>query len=120
MLDDFRNDVPEDYLAGFPWHPHQMCIRDRSMAIFTARVKLVPFPKSEQLYSAAYEFGKTIRIRIAPPSAASRANGMATAPTLKKSQKLTLSFSLRKAISHKIVASDPVIERFGPKSTRCV
>jgi hypothetical protein len=22
-LDDFRNDVPEDYLAGFPWHPHR-------------------------------------------------------------------------------------------------
>jgi quercetin 2,3-dioxygenase len=22
LLDDFRNDVPEDYLAGFPWHPH--------------------------------------------------------------------------------------------------
>ena len=21
LLDDFRNDVPEDYLAGFPWHP---------------------------------------------------------------------------------------------------
>jgi quercetin 2,3-dioxygenase len=23
MLDDFRSDVPEDYLAGFPWHPHR-------------------------------------------------------------------------------------------------
>src|SRR6202045_4122735 len=23
LLDDFRNDVPEDYLAGFPWHPHR-------------------------------------------------------------------------------------------------
>src|SRR5262245_42447460 len=22
LLDDFRNDIPEDYLAGFPWHPH--------------------------------------------------------------------------------------------------
>jgi redox-sensitive bicupin YhaK (pirin superfamily) len=22
-LDDFRNDNPEDYLAGFPWHPHR-------------------------------------------------------------------------------------------------
>jgi quercetin 2,3-dioxygenase len=22
LLDDFRNDVPEDYLAGFPWHAH--------------------------------------------------------------------------------------------------
>jgi len=20
LLDDFRNDVPEEYLAGFPWH----------------------------------------------------------------------------------------------------
>src|ERR1700689_5472368 len=23
LLDDFRNDVPDDYLAGFPWHPHR-------------------------------------------------------------------------------------------------
>jgi len=23
LLDDFRNDQPEDYLAGFPWHPHR-------------------------------------------------------------------------------------------------
>ena len=23
LLDDFRNDKPEDYLAGFPWHPHR-------------------------------------------------------------------------------------------------
>jgi len=23
LLDDFRNDVLEDYLAGFPWHPHR-------------------------------------------------------------------------------------------------
>ncbi len=23
LLDDFRNDNPEDYLAGFPWHPHR-------------------------------------------------------------------------------------------------
>jgi redox-sensitive bicupin YhaK (pirin superfamily) len=22
LLDDFRNDRPEDYRAGFPWHPH--------------------------------------------------------------------------------------------------
>ncbi len=23
LLDDFRNDHPQDYLAGFPWHPHR-------------------------------------------------------------------------------------------------
>ena len=23
LLDDFRNDVPKDYTAGFPWHPHR-------------------------------------------------------------------------------------------------
>src|SRR5258708_33121015 len=23
LLDDFRNDKPSDYLAGFPWHPHR-------------------------------------------------------------------------------------------------
>ncbi|MCC7321503.1 MAG: pirin family protein [Rubellimicrobium sp.] len=23
LFDDFRNDTPRDYLAGFPWHPHR-------------------------------------------------------------------------------------------------
>ena len=23
MLDDFRNDDPEKFKAGFPWHPHR-------------------------------------------------------------------------------------------------
>ena len=23
MLDDFRSDIPADYLKGFPWHPHR-------------------------------------------------------------------------------------------------
>src|SRR5438874_11196247 len=23
LLDDFRNDRPEDYGGGFPWHPHR-------------------------------------------------------------------------------------------------
>src|SRR6187399_1835424 len=23
LLDDFRNERPEDYLKGFPWHPHR-------------------------------------------------------------------------------------------------
>src|SRR5256886_11223546 len=23
LLDDFRNEHPEDYLPGFPWHPHR-------------------------------------------------------------------------------------------------
>ena len=23
LLDDFRSDTPDDYLAGFPWHPHR-------------------------------------------------------------------------------------------------
>jgi redox-sensitive bicupin YhaK (pirin superfamily) len=23
LLDDFRNDKPEDYVQGFPWHPHR-------------------------------------------------------------------------------------------------
>ena len=23
LLDDFRSDHPEDYLKGFPWHPHR-------------------------------------------------------------------------------------------------
>src|SRR3981081_2154978 len=36
LLDDFRNDNPKDYLAGFPWHPHRGIepvpdVRDRSV-----------------------------------------------------------------------------------------
>ncbi|NNK78806.1 MAG: pirin family protein [Litoreibacter sp.] len=23
LFDDFRNDLPQDYMAGFPWHPHR-------------------------------------------------------------------------------------------------
>ena len=23
LLDDFRNDRPQDYMRGFPWHPHR-------------------------------------------------------------------------------------------------
>jgi len=23
LFDDFRNEKPEDFLAGFPWHPHR-------------------------------------------------------------------------------------------------
>ena len=23
LFDDFRNEDPQDYLAGFPWHPHR-------------------------------------------------------------------------------------------------
>ena len=23
LFDDFRNDIPDRYLAGFPWHPHR-------------------------------------------------------------------------------------------------
>src|SRR5512146_3284997 len=23
LFDDFRNDRPSDYIAGFPWHPHR-------------------------------------------------------------------------------------------------
>lgn len=23
LLDDFRNDIPEQYANGFPWHPHR-------------------------------------------------------------------------------------------------
>src|SRR3954451_10505278 len=23
LFDDFRNDRPDDYAAGFPWHPHR-------------------------------------------------------------------------------------------------
>ena len=45
------------------------------------------------------------------------AGGITCAPTLRKVQKLTFSFSRRIALNQRMVASDPVIERFGPMST---
>src|SRR5215467_14377142 len=60
---------------------------------------------------------KQICISIDPASAANKATGIVIMPTRKKSQKLTSIFSRRSAISQRIVANDPVIERFGPKST---
>src|SRR6185437_7942782 len=46
-----------------------------------------------------------------------RAGGITRIPYRKNFPKLTSSPSRRKAISHKIVASEPVTERFGPRST---
>src|ERR1700716_73016 len=40
LLDDFRNDVPEDYLAGFPWHPH------RGIETITSTPSVTPAPPS--------------------------------------------------------------------------
>ena len=31
LLDDFLNDRPQDYLAGFPWHPHRGIARRRAI-----------------------------------------------------------------------------------------
>jgi hypothetical protein len=56
-------------------------------------------------------------IRMAPPIEDNRAMGIATTPILRKRQKLTSSFSLRRARSQRIVASEPVTERFGPRLT---
>ena len=50
---------------------------------------------------------------MAPPTEASSAAGMATMPTLRKSQKLTSSFSLRRAMSQRMVASEPVTGEIG-------
>ena len=38
LLDDFRNDRPEDYRAGFPWHPHRGIETIRREASITATV----------------------------------------------------------------------------------
>jgi len=46
-----------------------------------------------------------------------KANGMTTMPTLKNCQPVIFTFSLRSAISHKMVAKDPAIDRLGPRST---
>lgn len=42
---------------------------------------------------------------------------MTAVPTLKNYIKLTCSLSRRIAMSQRMVANDPVIDRFGPRST---
>src|SRR6266568_3617638 len=31
LLDDFRNDNPDEYKAGFPWHPHRDSLGNRGL-----------------------------------------------------------------------------------------
>jgi hypothetical protein len=50
-------------------------------------------------------------------NASSKAGGMTTIPSFRNCQAATRSPSRRKAISQRIVASEPVTERFGPRST---
>ncbi len=37
LLDDFRNDNPEDHLAGFPWHPRDRDDHLRACGLSRAR-----------------------------------------------------------------------------------
>jgi len=50
LLDDFRNDVPEDYLAGFPWHPHRGAIAAGDVQWMTAGSGIIhqEMPKGDQ------------------------------------------------------------------------
>jgi hypothetical protein len=56
LLDDFRNDNPEDYLAGFPWHPHRGLtnLRVAIEIVHDARirnVRIVQRPQDRKLVS---------------------------------------------------------------------
>jgi hypothetical protein len=44
LLDDFRNDRPEDYVKGFPWHPHRgiETVRPRRRSELLADGSLAP------------------------------------------------------------------------------
>ena len=48
LFDDFRNDNPEEYLAGFPWHPasrhrdHHLRARRRTSITATASATAAP------------------------------------------------------------------------------
>ena len=57
------------------------------------------------------------RSREKVASDASRAGGITRQPSARKRQALTVWPSRRKATSHRIVASDPVTDRLGPRST---
>ena len=53
----------------------------------------------------------------APALASSRAGGITSIPSLRNCQAVTLCPSRRRAVSHRMVASEPVTDRFGPRST---
>ena len=55
--------------------------------------------------------------QIAAASAAIKAGGVTSRPSLRNGQAPTSIFSRRSATSHRMVASEPVIEKFGPRST---
>jgi len=39
LLDDFRNENPADYQAGFPWHPHRGIENDHVRACRLSRAR---------------------------------------------------------------------------------
>jgi hypothetical protein len=51
LLDDFRNDIPDDYLAGFPWHPHRGAIAPGDLQWMTAGRGIIhqEMPKGDPL-----------------------------------------------------------------------
>jgi redox-sensitive bicupin YhaK (pirin superfamily) len=53
LLDDFRNERPEDYRAGFPWHPH------RGIETITPRYQDV---KSADVAVVVDDDGTTVRV----------------------------------------------------------
>ena len=57
------------------------------------------------------------RYLIAAASAAIKAGGVTSRPSLRNGQAPTSIFSRRSATSQRMVASDPVTDRLGPRST---
>src|SRR3974390_2936475 len=60
---------------------------------------------------------KAVAYRIAAASAATSAGGVTSAPIARKRQAVTSIFCRRKATSQRMVAREPVTEKFGPRST---
>src|SRR5450631_262189 len=64
----------------------------------------------------AAELANVLVQRSSRSKLAARATGITTIPTLKNCHAEISSFSRRRAINHRIVASDPVTDKFGPRS----
>jgi redox-sensitive bicupin YhaK (pirin superfamily) len=56
LFDDFRNDIPEDYLAGFPWHPHRGIETVTYLDISVPPGKRKVLPVQTGLHAFAYVF----------------------------------------------------------------
>ena len=75
LLDDLRNERPEPYMAGFPWHPHRglQPVPAGNQVVAAERDVLIPSPLYSRRYSSIWptlsDFSSFSGMRIKPSGA---------------------------------------------------